>query len=85
MDNKSVCPIPDFCNDEIKIFKVKKFACKALKGSGVISGIRVIYAFYPSTFKVDFIEIYYKGEKNNEDFVRIKEYLKNHGSTYHSK
>lgn len=83
IDNRSVFPIPDFCNEEVQICKIKKFACKALKGRGVMSGIRVIYAFYPATFKVEFIEIYFKGEKENEDFERIKEYLKNHNPTHH--
>jgi hypothetical protein len=81
IDNRSVFPIPNFCNEEIQICKIKKFACKALKGCGVMSGIRVIYAFYSATLKVDFIEIYFKGEKENEDFERIKEYLKNHNPT----
>lgn len=47
-----------------------------------MSGIRVIYAFYPATLKVDFIEIYFKDEKENKDRERIKEYLKNHNSTH---
>ncbi len=80
IDNRSVFPIPDFCTEDIQICKIKKFACKALKGRGVMSGIRVIYAFYPATFKVDFIEMYFKGEKENEDRERIKEYLKNQDS-----
>lgn len=84
IDNRGVFPIPGFCSDEVQICKIKKFACKALKGRGVMSGIRVIYAFYPATFKVDFIEIYPKEEKEREDYERIKEYLKNINSTYHS-
>lgn len=64
-------------NDDIQLFKIKKFACKALKGRGSKSGIRVIYAFYCQNCKVDFIEIYFKGEKKNEDRKRIQAYLKN--------
>ena len=75
IDNNSVEPIPNFCFDELKIFKIKKFACKALKGRGVQSGIRIIYAYYVSTKTVDFIEIYFKGETENEDKERIKDYL----------
>lgn len=52
VDNNSVEPIPNFCSDELKICKIKKFACKALKGRGVQSGIRVIYAYHVSTNKV---------------------------------
>ena len=47
----------------------------ALKGRGVQSGIRVIYAYYVLTNTVDFIEMYFKGESENEDRERIKQYL----------
>lgn len=69
--------IPNFCSDELKICKMKKFACKALKGRGAQSGIRIIYAYYTLTDTVDFIEIYFKGESENEDKERIKRYLAN--------
>lgn len=75
VDNNSVESIPNFCSDELKICKIKKFACKALKGRGVKSGIRVIYAYFVSTNTVDFIEMYFKGESENEDKERIKQYL----------
>ena len=75
IDNNSVEPIPNFCTDELKICKVKKFACKALKGRGVQSGIRIIYAYFVTTNTVDFIEMYFKGEAENEDRERIKDYL----------
>jgi hypothetical protein len=77
INNSSIFPVQGFCSEEIKICKIKKFACKALKGRGSKSGIRVIYAFYRQHYKVDFIEIYFKGEKENEDRERIKDYLKN--------
>lgn len=67
--------IPNFCSDELKICKIKKFACKALKGRGVQSGIRIIYAYHVSTNAVDFIEMYFKGESENEDREKIKKYL----------
>ncbi len=75
IDNDAVEPIPNFCTDELKICKLKKFACKALKGRGVKSGIRIIYAYFVLTSTVDFIEMYFKGESENEDKERIKEYL----------
>lgn len=74
--NQSIFPIQGFCSEKIQICKIKKFACKALKGRGAKSGIRVIYAFYCQSCKVEFIEIYFKGDKENEDRERIKEYLK---------
>lgn len=76
LDNRSVFPIPNFCCDELKVYKVRKFACKVLKGKGNNSGIRIIYAFFPKSDLVEFIEIYFKGDKENEDKDRIKAYRK---------
>ncbi len=77
INNQSIFPIQGFCSKTIQICKIKKFACKALKGRGSKSGIRVIYAFHHQSYKVEFIQIYFKGEKENEDRDRIKEYLRN--------
>jgi len=77
INNQSVFPIQGFCTEEVLICKVKKFACKALKGRGAKSGIRVIYAFHAKTLKVEFIEMYFKSDQENENRERIKEYLKN--------
>ncbi|MCX6565017.1 MAG: hypothetical protein NTW38_01100 [Candidatus Aminicenantes bacterium] len=74
--NNAVFPIPDFCGGPVQIFKLKKFACRSLFGKGVQSGIRITYAYNSVSNQVDFIEIYYKGEKSNEDRERIKAYLK---------
>jgi mRNA-degrading endonuclease RelE of RelBE toxin-antitoxin system len=54
-----------------KIYKVLKFACRSLKGKGGESGIRLIYGYYDKEDKVVLIEIYYKGDKENEDRDRI--------------
>lgn len=78
INNLSIFPIQNFCTEEIQICKIKKFACKALKGRGAKSGIRVIYAFHKKNFTVDFIEMYFKGEKENEDHGRIRQYLENY-------
>ena len=77
LDNQSIFVIPNFCSEEIKICKIKKFACKSLKGRGANSGLRIIYAFHCQSCKINFIEIYFKGEKENEDRERIRNYLKN--------
>lgn len=77
INNLSVFPIPGFCTEEILICKITKFACKALKGRGSKSGIRVIYAFHDKVMRVDFIEIYFKADQENEDRERIKRYLNN--------
>lgn len=56
---------------ETCIIKVKKIACKALKGKGVNSGLRLIYAHFPDEQKITFIELYHKNDKENEDRGRI--------------
>jgi len=53
------------------VIKVKKIACKALKGRGVNSGLRLVYAHFESKEKIIFIELYHKNEKENEDRQRI--------------
>jgi len=61
---------------ETCIIKVKKIACKALKGRGVNSGLRLIYAHFPDEQKITFIELYHKNEKENEDKTRILDNFK---------
>lgn len=55
----------------IKIVKAR-MACRSPRGRF----LRVIYAYLEREEKVEFIEIYYKGDKENEDRNRIREYLK---------
>jgi len=57
-------------------YKVKKFACKSLKGKGSRTGLRLIYRYDHLERKVELIEIYYKQEKANEDRERIKRFYK---------
>ena len=56
---------------ETCVIKVKKIACKALKGRGVNSGLRLIYAHFESEQKITFVELYHKNDKENEDKRRI--------------
>ena len=58
IDNKGVVRISDLCIEHPQIYKARKFACKALKGKGAASGIRVIYAYYEQDDIIEFIEIY---------------------------
>lgn len=74
VDNHGIFPIENLAIQTPKIFKVKKFACKSLKGKGVHSGIRITYAHFPEEDRIEFIEIYYKGDQENEDRERIKNY-----------
>jgi hypothetical protein len=76
VDNSGVVRISNLAIDNPKIYKVRKFACRALKGSGIQSGIRIIYAYYEAEDIIEFIEIYYKGDKANEDRDRIFRYYK---------
>lgn len=77
IDNKGVVHISGLGIENPKIYKAKKFACKALKGRGGMSGIRIIYAYYEKEDVIEFIEIYFKGDKADEDKNRIiKNYTK---------
>jgi mRNA-degrading endonuclease RelE of RelBE toxin-antitoxin system len=73
--NNGIVAITGFCSDNIWMYKVKKFACRALKGTSSKSGIRIIYAFDTEKKTVTFIEMYYKSNKPNENKERIKQYL----------
>lgn len=68
--------ISDLGIDYPEIYKVTKFSCKALKGRGVKSGIRLTYAYFKNEDTIEFIEIYFKGDKETEDRERIKSYYK---------
>lgn len=64
------------------VIKVKKIACKSLKGKGVNTGLRVIYAHFEvdkevvnEKEKIVFVEIYHKKDKVNEDKERILKYF----------
>jgi len=58
-----------------EIYKVKHFRCKALKGKGSRSGIRIIYAYFESEQKIEFAEIYYKDKDDRVcDRERILRY-----------
>lgn len=55
---------------EVKIVKTR-LACRSLHNRS----IRIIYAYHHNTLTFMYIEIYFKGDKENEDCERIKEYL----------
>ncbi len=74
VDSNAIFHISDLGIRSPKIYKAKKFACKALKGKGAQSGIRVIYAYHEEEDGIEFLEIYYKGDKASEDRERIKGY-----------
>jgi mRNA-degrading endonuclease RelE of RelBE toxin-antitoxin system len=61
---------------ETCVIKVKKIACRALKGRGVNSGFRLIYAWFEAEQRIVLVELYHKNDKENEDRGRIIKYFK---------
>lgn len=57
--------------DFIYIVKAR-FFCKNLKKKD----LRIIYSHIEEQKKIEFIEMYFKGDKESEDRERIKKYLK---------
>ena len=57
-------------NEHLHIVKARLF-CRYLKGSS----LRIIYSYCEQAQRIEFIEIYSKGDKANEDRQRVKEYL----------
>ncbi len=76
IDGNAIFHISDLGIQSPKIYEAKKFACKALKGKGAQSGIRVIYAYHEEADWIEFVEIYYKGDKESEDRERIIKHFK---------
>ena len=56
---------------DVKIVKAR-LACKSLRDRSV----RLVYAYHDDTVTFVYIEIYCKGDKDNEDRKRINKYLK---------
>ncbi|HLD32035.1 MAG TPA: hypothetical protein VJB10_00420 [Candidatus Peribacteraceae bacterium] len=56
----------------VTVVKVR-MACRALHDRS----LRMIYAYHERERAVVFIELYFKGDKENEDRRRIEEYLRN--------
>lgn len=75
-DNKGIFSITGLSIEYPGLYKVKKFACRSLKGKGVHSGIRVIYAYFEDKDQIELIEIYYKSDNKSEDRNRILKHYK---------
>lgn len=56
--------------EAVKIVKAR-MACRALRDHS----LRIIYAYVEQEQRIEFLEVYYKGDKENEDRGRIMEYL----------
>ncbi len=79
VDNNGIFQITDLSINNPRLYKAKKFAYRSLKGKGVQSGIRVIYAYFEQDDRIELVEIYYKGDKENEDRQRILKYYRKGG------
>ena len=73
-NNRGVVRVSDLGIEYPEIYKVREFACRAIKGKRNRTGIRVIFAYHRNEDKIEFMEIYMKSEKAVEDRARIKEY-----------
>lgn len=49
-----------------------RLSCRYLKGSS----LRIVYCYFEQEQRIEFIELYHKGDKENEDRSRIDNYLK---------
>ena len=49
-----------------------RFFCRYLKGAS----LRIIYVYSEKSHNFEFLELYFKGDKPNEDTARIFQYLK---------
>lgn len=54
------------------IIKARFFCCSLRK-----KDLRIIYAYHQDKKIIEFIEIYFKGNKPREDLRRIKDYINN--------
>jgi hypothetical protein len=74
LEYDGIVPIEGLGIETPKIYKVTKFACKALKGRGAKSGIRITYAYFSDDDVIEYIEMYFKADQENEDRERMKRY-----------
>lgn len=67
IDSRAIVHVSDPGIHSPKIYKARKFACKALKGKGAQSWIWVIYAHHEEEDWVEFMDIYFKGDSESGD------------------
>ena len=76
LDTGGVFRIDGLGDTTAPVFKVKKFACRALKNKGSRTGLRLVYAYIESEDRIDLIEIYIKADQECENRERILKYYK---------
>lgn len=57
----------DHASVAARIIKVRKIACKSLKGEGVNSGLRLIYAHFKKEKRIVMIGLYDRNDKQHSD------------------
>lgn len=68
--------IADLGIQEPKIYKARKIPCRDLKGRGSRTGLRIVYAYFASANRIEFIEIYFKADRANHNEKRILNHYK---------
>jgi len=54
------------------VYVAKRLACRALRGRGSDSGLRLVFAWFPKEDRLELVEVYCQGDQNMEDKARIK-------------
>ncbi len=75
-DNQGVFRISSTGYEYPPCYIAKKFTCKSSFGTGVRSGIRVVYVHWEREDAIHFVEIFHKSDKEHHDRRRLAAYLK---------
>ena len=57
----------DYTSDTARIINVRKMACKSLKGTGVNSGLQLVYAYLKTERKIVMIALYDNDLKEDKE------------------
>jgi|LakWasMet13_LOW5_FD_contig_51_210056_length_1287_multi_4_in_0_out_0_2 hypothetical protein len=74
VDNEGIRILKNLNKETGKIYEAFKFACRAVKGKGARSGIKVVYAHFEKEKRIELIEIYYQEDKEDPDQERLTKY-----------
>lgn len=58
--------------DYPEVYIAKRIACRALKGRGADTGLRLVYAWFPKEDRIELIELFFKANQLVENKARIK-------------
>lgn len=70
-----IVKLDDLGKVRLPVYKVKRFACRSIKGAGSRTGLRLIYAYDAAKDRVVLIEIYMKSDKEVEDRERVRQHM----------